>query len=294
MSHEILPSSEARLYAIVLRLVALHPGALPANHGDQARAALLDLVKRGDAALATYVHNLNAEKPYTVSQVLGGQRGRDGALHFGAGHEAFWRFTLLGEPVFEAILQRYLRDNQQPHVRLGTLPFAITDAFATAARHADSGSITLADLQARWHVPPETLPDTFILDFQTPTAFSLGTLPDGQRRFQALPDARLVLSTLRKRWSRLGGQEPGDVFDEWVAQNITVEPLHLQTQRVQIERQSLTGFTGQVCYRVQGNRRWWSLAHLLAELTFWTGVGYQTPRGLGQTRRLPLEPGRSD
>jgi len=28
------------------------------------------------------------------------------------------------------------------------------------------------------------------------------------------------------------------------------------------------------------------LLHLLADLSFWTGVGYQTTRGLGQVRRV--------
>jgi len=108
---------EARLYAIVLRLTAVRRGAVPAEHGDQARAAMFDLLRRGNLALASQLHNENAHKPYTISLLEGGKRGADRALHFGEGDQAEWRFTLLSEPAFESVLRRYILDRNLPHVR---------------------------------------------------------------------------------------------------------------------------------------------------------------------------------
>lgn len=283
--------TELRLFAVVFRLAAIRPGAVPAQHGDQARAALLDLIRRGDFPLATRIHDENARKPYTISLLRGGKLDRqsdaaNGARHFGEGDPADWRFTLLGEPAFEALLRRYLLSRALPHVRVGAVEFAIVDAFASGNSHADSGHVSIAELEGRYHCPPERLPAHVILDFQTPTLFSLGTdAATGERRFRALPEPRLVFSSLRKRWLTLGGAAPDDEFDTWVGEHVEAEPLTLSTRKMLVEGRPIAGFIGQVRFSIQRDRQWLALLHLLADLTFWTGVGYQTTRGLGQVRR---------
>lgn len=276
------------LYAIVFRLAATRPGAIPKDHGDQARAGLLDLIRRGDFPLAERLHDQNMQKPYTINLLQGGKQGRDSALHFGEGDSAFWRFTLLHEPAFEALLRRYLLSRSLPHVRIGAVEFAVIDAFASGASHPGSGHTSIAELQSRWNCPPDTLPDRLVLDFQSPTVFSLGTDPDRrERRWCAMPDATILFSSLRKKWALLGGMEPGDQFDQWVREEVEVEPLRLQTRTVVVERRPITGFMGQVRFRVRGEGHWLPLLHLLADLTFWTGAGYQTTRGMGQVRYIP-------
>jgi CRISPR-associated endoribonuclease Cas6 len=282
---------DLRLFAVVFRLAAIHPGAVPAQHGDQARAALLELIRRGDFPLASRIHDENARKPYTISLLRGGKLDRhtdsaNGARHFGEGDAAEWRFTLLGEPAFEALLKRYLLSRALPHVRVGAVEFAIVDAFASGNSHPDSGHVSIAELEGRYASTPERLPTRVTFDFQTPTLFSLGTdAATGERRFRALPEPRLVFSSLRKRWLALGGAAPGDVFDSWVGEHVDAEPLNLSTRKMIVEGRPVIGFIGQVRFTVRRDRQWLALLHLLADLTFWTGVGYQTTRGLGQVRR---------
>lgn len=281
--------NEQRLYAVVLRLAAIHSGAVPADHGDKARAALLQLIQQGDSPLAERLHDDNAAKPYTISLIHGGRRGRDGAQHFGEGDTADWRFSLMLEPAFEAVLRRYLLDRNLPHVRIGKVRFAIIDAFASGTNHLNSGHTTIAELTDRWHISPEDLPRTLMLDFQSTTAFSLGRDPDTKEyRIRSQPDARILFSSLRKRWVKLGGADAGDAFDDWVSRHVEQESANIRNQVVYIKPRPVTGFIGQVTYRVYGtDLRWLAYLHLLADLTFWTGVGYQTTRGMGQTRRIP-------
>lgn len=281
---------DLRLYAIVLRLTALRPGAIPADHGDQARAALLSLIRSGDLALSQKLHDENARKPYTISLLNGDKRGRDGALHFGVGDSADWRFTLLHEPAFEALLRRYILSRALPHVRIGAVEFEITDAFASGS-HPDSGSSTLAALHDRWNVAPETLPRRIILDFRSPTAFNLGQdRATGDYRIRSTPDARTLFSTLRKRWLKLGGAAPGDEFDVWVGEQVEARQIDPRAHTILVERRPVESFSGRVEFTVHGSDiRWLPLLHLLADLAFWTGAGYQTPRGMGQVRRAEPE-----
>lgn len=281
--------SEQRLYAVVLRLAAIHSGAVPADHGDKARAALLKLIQRGDSPLAQQLHDDNIAKPYTISLLNGGQRGRDGAHHFGDGDTADWRFSLLMEPAFEAVLRRYLLDRSLPHVRVGRVLFAVVDAFASGKSHPDSGHTSMSELTDRWTIPPEELPRTLTLDFQSTTAFSLGRDPATKEyRIRSQPDARTLYSSLRKRWVNLGGADAGDAFDDWVSRHVEQETATIRTQVAYIKQRPLTGYSGRVTYRIHGkDLRWLAYLHLLTDLTFWTGVGYQTTRGMGQTRRVP-------
>lgn len=280
--------NDLRLYAIVLRLAALRHGAVPANHGDQARAALMQIIQRGDSPLAQKLHDENTHKPYAISLLKGGKRGADGALNFGDGDHADWRFNLLCDSAFEALLRRYLLNRELPHVRIGAVTFAVVDAFASGISHPDSGFTTITALYERWNCPSETLSREITLDFQSPTAFNLGTDHETkERRFVSTPDARVIFSALRKRWLKLGGTAPDDVFDEWVGHQLFAEPLRLRTHKVIVERTPVVGFAGKVRFRLRGSEtRWLPFLHLLADLSFWTGVGYQTTRGMGQMRRV--------
>jgi CRISPR-associated endoribonuclease Cas6 len=280
--------TEKRLYAIVLRLAVLRCGAISANHGDVGRAALFNLIRQGDSPLTQQLHDNNNAKPYTISLVQGGKRGKDGALHFGDGDRAEWRFSLMMQSAFEALLLKSLLNNQLPHVRIGTIDFAITDVFVSRTSHKDSGYISVEELSEVWQRPQERLPKRIVLDFQSPTAFNLGQNRETrQYRIRSNPDARTVFSSLRKRWVTMGGVDAGDEFDKWVADCVEQEVVHGQPQTVRVEGRLITGFTGQITYQhYSADTRWLSYLHLLADLTFWTGVGYQTTRGMGQVRRV--------
>lgn len=286
-------TDENHLYAIVLRLAAMRSGALPADHGDQGRAALLNLIRKGDSPLAQQLHDENSSKPYTISLVQGGKRGRDGAQHFGEGDAGEWRFSLMMQPAFEALLQKYLLNNSLPHVRIGVLQFAITDVYVATQSHQDSGHISVRELSDAWQdTPREQLPRRITLDFLSPTTFSRGRDRAGYR-YRVFPDAKTVFSALRKRWVALGGVDAGDDFDAWVAKNVEAEPQRYRLTKHRVERRRLSAFTGTVAYQLYGDdEQWLAYLNLLADLTFWTGLGYQTTRGMGQVRRItPQKPG---
>jgi CRISPR-associated endoribonuclease Cas6 len=282
--------NDSRLYAIVFRLAAMRRGAVPGEHGDLVRSALMNLFRDSDFPLAQKLHDENAAKPYTISLLRGGKRDTDHTLHFGEGDTADWRFTLLSEPTFEALLHRYLLHRNLPHVRIGAVEFAITDAFASGSRHRDSGHVSLTELTERWNYLPESLPRTVTLDFLSPTVFNIGSDPvSHERRWRLVPDARTLFSGLRKKWIKLGGVEPGDTFDEWVQQHIELEPLELHLNHRLVKKVRVPGFCGRVRFRAYENLRWLPLVHVLADLAFWIGVGYQTTCGMGQVRRVVEE-----
>jgi len=281
--------TEKRLYAIVLELAAIHAGAVPANHGDQVRGALLKLIQKGDSPLAQQLHDSNEPKPYTISLVKGGKKHKhDQSQHFGEGDRAEWRFTLMMQPVFEALLRKYLLNNNLPHVRIGAINFAIVGVSLSHQAHPDSGHISITELTNGWHQHQAAYPRSFDFDFQSPTTISLGQDKETKRyRYRVFPDSKTVFSHLRKRWIKLGGVAVGDEFDTWVEKHIEAEPLQFNLCWHQVKRRKVRAFTGRVEYHYYGDdERWLPYLKLLADLVFWTGIGYQTTCGMGQVRRL--------
>lgn len=281
--------TEKYLYAIVLELAAMRAGAIPANHGDQARAALLNLIQKGDSPLAQQLHDSNEAKPYTISLVKGGKWNKREYTHnFGEGDRAEWRFTLMMQPAFQALLQKYLLNNTQPHVRIGHIEFAIVGLSASHQSHPDSGHISIPDLTAGWNNHQEAYPRRITFDFQSPTTISFGRdKATRQYRYRILPDAKTVFSHLRHRWVKSGGIDVGDEFDKWVDKNIEAEPQDFRLTSHRVEQRKLPAFTGRIAYQHYGDdERWLPYFNLLGDLAFWTGIGYQTTRGMGQVRRL--------
>lgn len=275
----------SHLYAIVLQLAAMRPGAIPADHGQAVHGALHHLIERGSPELSQQWHDANMPKPFTVSLLNGDKRGRDGALHFGEGDEALWRFTLLRDAAFDAVLNRYIMNNRQPHVRIGAVQFAITAAYAQS--HPDSGTVTLTQLIEAWQMPPAELPERIRLRFISPTLFNFGHR-DGQYHYQLIPEPRHLFSSLKKKWDNITGTHTPDSFDDWVEANVTMAHHETQIRHVRIRgKRPAKAFIGNVFYTLAGaDRTHWAFVNVLADLTFWTGVGYQTTAGLGQVRRM--------
>jgi CRISPR-associated endoribonuclease Cas6 len=282
----MMPDSyvEQRLYSIVFRLGALRKGAIPPDHGSLVHAALYALLRTGDPLLASEQHDSNAHKLFTVSLIEGGKPDREGAHHFAEGDVAEWRFTLLRDPAFEALVQRYVNDRALPHIRIGAMEFGIQEAFVSGS-HPRSGYIAVERLRDRYSTQPAQKHVT--LDFLSPTLFSLGTDRHKNRRWRTLPHPRTVFSALRKRWASIGGADPGDNFDSWVEKTIEAVPMALRWQRAAIKHESVRGFIGVVRFEHWGDdESGLPFLNMLADMAFYSGVGYQTTSGLGQVRRI--------
>jgi CRISPR-associated endoribonuclease Cas6 len=301
------------LTSLILQLQAPSAANLPAQLGRAGQALLLRLVQERDAALASQLHDEGKLKPYTVSNLVLGKRTREGSLPVEAGQTGWLRFTGLTEAVSHHL--QGLAAHPPATVELDGYTFRVNGATLDAARHPWAGQISYQDLAAPFLLGGLPNPAKQVrLEFISPTSFRSGG------HFVPLPLPELVFGSLLDKWqtfapialhpdtrrfaaeavvlSRYSLRTRGAPYVKMVggrAQGEGEQPLReasfrgigeIEDRKAKVGN-TMIGFTGEVTFSVLNRDKYWlNVLHLLAAFAFFSGVGYQTGAGLGQTRRF--------
>jgi len=276
------------LHAIVINLIAQESGTLPGTVGELAHAAFYAAVDAVDPALATQIHDAQNRKAFSLSPLYGyWQNPQDGRIQVNTGQPGWLRLGLLDEELFGVFMQHILFSGitgGAASIRLGRIPFTITEALGSPGSHPWVGYTSWAALAAL-----DTTPDRWVVEFLSPTAIRWGEADNKARRVELFPTPRLAIASLRTLWDRTTGDHWGRDFEEWVERNLAVGRVwHWQTEPFRYQKQTYIGGVGKLEYRVLDGRNRANVAHFnrLLHLGFYAGVGYKTTHGLGQMRLL--------
>jgi len=276
------------LYALVIRLAAASTTTLRATQGHLAHAAFLDIMNQTDPSLAQALHDFNGRKPFTLSQLEGFGRGRDGQQRINAGQEGWLRVTLLDPLLFQTFIHHFLRGRNQANIHLNNATFHISEILSNPQSHPLAGFHTLDNLFSHWQrvkqVPGQH--HTIHLTFRSPTAFSLRGPEQRHRNMHILPDPALVFGELAGYWDRLTGNQWQDRIREFAAFHVVVARHKIETHMFQYTNGKQVGFTGDVSFQIlEPDPEYISGLNLLADLAFYTGLGTKTTQGMGQVMR---------
>ena len=271
------------LYSSVIKLHALHAGQLSRDPGQWANAAFYGILHQVDPNLAEALHQWNGRKPFTVSTLAGLPHGNSDTVELRPGAECWLRVTTLHEEIFQTFIQRFLQGGMRPKVQLGPLTFGVSEVLTTPGAHPWSGFIEASDLLAAAK-PTGRL----TLEFVSPTAFNLGTVPGSGLHYALFPQPALVFgSSLAAVWRDFIAPDFDRSYLEDMATEARVSDYRLQTQTLKWKGRVQKGFTGRCTYDLRplaaGDQ---CLLAALAGLAFFAGVGGKTTQGMGQCRRV--------
>ncbi len=303
-----------RLYSSVIRLLNLYPVTIPPPSGGHAHGAFFDIIERVDPDLSQALHDIEgkgARKPFTVSPIMGlpknayqneprkhsGENARHAAhsvvkneIYLREGWACWLRVTILDEHLFHLFIEYFLNGNGKvmPKIRLGDAHFAVSEILTTPGSHPWAGSTTLSDLQKRLDEPP---PRSIMLEFHSPTSFSLGKKEERSKEsIEINLYPRLVFGNLATAWKALTGEDVREAVEKYAEANLRYTPHRLVRDSLTLKNHPQLGMKGRVEYQFIHPED--TLAtraiHLLADLAFYTGVGRKTTQGMGQTRRLSI------
>jgi CRISPR-associated endoribonuclease Cas6 len=275
------------LTSLILTLKSPKKATLPASLGRAGQAALLRLIQDRNPNQAEELHDQKGFKPYTVSNLVLGRRA-GGSLRVEAGQEGWLRFTGLNQTISQYLTA--VAADPPNSVELDGHQFTMTGTTLDPAQHPWAGQASYQDLAAPFLLGSQAKPSPKIrMEFVSPTTFR------SNRRYVPLPLPELVFGSLLDRWQAFAPIALHPEMRRFAEEAMVLSRYQIRTRGVPHKRAGQEeeggrggyqiGFTGQVTFTALNRDRYWlNVLHLLAAFAFYSGVGYQTGTGLGQTR----------
>ena len=268
----------------VLRLMSSEDVTLRPTMGHQAHGAFLSLLEMSDPEKAEAIHATSAQKPFTVSPLIGDGERRGNFLCIRAGTECWLRFTFLDDALFVHFGNAFLTQDL-PSIRLGGATFQLS-------RLVTSGTETNDWSGAK---PYEALMESARTDtrmrvrFHSPTAFR-ELSPRGQKTRN---DPHIDLVRCYQSWvNKWNAFAPMQIDKQrlldFVARHAGLTAVESKSRMLDFGKHKAIGFVGSCAYQFfdgEGNPEMLRLVNLLADFAFYCGTGYKTTMGMGQTRR---------
>lgn len=227
-----------------------------------AHAAIIHALSRQSPDLARTLHDMQRNKCVAIAILNSNSQSAILRLSFMAAD---------GLDYLEALMNEFSR---QPTLRLNSSSYEIASVDLCDREWAAVN--TWADLIA-------SSTNRFIrFTFVTPTAIM--KRDDSGGRFTAtFPEPNAIFPGLKRRWDGLDGPSLTDSLGRFlIAGGCVVADYELHTETFQTSERTQKGFCGWVLYECRRYDPACIFAlNALARFAFFTGVGYQTARGMG-------------
>lgn len=270
------------LTSLVLSLAVDAPVVLPRFCGRATHALLLRLIAERDATLAADLHDAPGPRPFTCSELIGG-RGHSPQEQMVLPESPAWiRYTGLTGAVSAQL--EALAESPPAAVELVGARLAVASATVHASKHPWAGVESYEALCERaLHRPrPSRRLD---LRHASPTTFR------SQEVNLPVPLPYLVFGSLLSRWQAFSPVALSPDAQRYAEEMVALSRYRLETRMVRLEgRGPQVGFVGESSMALlNADRYWGNVLGLLAEYSFYAGLGAHTTMGMGQT--LPMPPG---
>jgi CRISPR-associated endoribonuclease Cas6 len=228
-------------------------------------AAVMRVVSAENSALGQQVHDMRRHKCTTISFIETGARF------------VILRLTFIGKLGIDAAHAVMNGLSRSRSLRLGKIMWSVKDAFLSGSEW--TGVSTWADIVA----PCPGL--RFQYTFATPTAFTKST-NRGKHVMGLYPAPEDLFRGLERRWVSLGGPDlPKNLPDFVNAGGCVVAAHRLHTVVSKSTERTQVGFLGDVTYEcLDDEAKYVNALKALTRFAFYSGVGYQTARGMGAVK----------
>lgn len=275
------------LMALVIHLRGTKSGRIPATHGQYVRAAFLSMVSDFSPTLAEQLHgNKYLERPFTVSHLHGPPLQKTDnysikdldsgpAIFVQKGREYSIRITSLKKDVTEDLLKIF--QSPPSHLKLLDIPFQIVGL--SRKDHKRAGTVTYVGLM------DECLGDGCEPPFLMGLNFLSATTIHSQGRNQLFPFPSLIFPRLLSRWNQFSPEKIRNISGEVFDQSLMISGYHLRTHMLDFGSDGREiGFAGYCEYQTDkgADIEVLKIIHLLSRFSFFSGIGYGTPKGMGQ------------
>ncbi len=314
--HPIPTAASSRLYALILKIRPIQSGTLMPFSGELVHGAFLKWLDASAPDVATWLHEGQKRRLFTCSS-LHFPRPMQRFLHaerenihlpLDPAKTYTLRLTLLLGDLFPLFYNALMNFNVAqagstipPFLRLGKQLFLLEEVLLTNDDTSGwTGFTSLTTLVEQAKTMRFSSTATFTLEFGSLTTFSRGTSKSGYGTYAAMfPQPHFIFSNLLRRWEDIAPPELASLvqkerIERYLEEDgIIVLDYDLKAHHVHFTTHLQRGFVGSCTYQLRGPDEKSNAEmpltlrqqiYLLAQLAFYSGVGYKTAMGLGQVR----------
>lgn len=269
------------LTSAVITLLPTKHFDTPATMGRASHSLFLDWVRQVDPQLALNLHEQASSKTFTCSDLIGGEWTSRDRRKFNPNQEVWLRYTGLSSEVSNFLEQ--LTHNAPKSVHLCDRQFHVLDVTIDKDKHRWAGRTSYQSLAAPYLLSKVKTKFRFGLEFKSPTAFRQGK----KKITHPIPMGHWVFQGLLRRWNEHSPITLAEEMNDYVENSVILTRYDLETKAVPSKKNIQTGCVGEAQFAfIEKDRFGANMLNLLAEYAFYSGVGYQTTTGMGQTRYL--------
>lgn len=266
------------LLSMVFILRPVEDCCVPMTLGKAIHACFMQMVGHVDAEVSKQLHDAARQKPFTISPLQGPFEVRGQRLYLRHNQEYWLRMTSLESNLSDLLLT--FEERPPRFLNLLEATFSVEKVTSNQRDHNWAIRSTYDEVQAPlWK---KESPTKINLMFASPTAFR------SQGQTVLLPLPRLVFSSLWERWQRYAPEQ----LEPWLLPQLLAEVdiarYKLRTQMMDFRSYRQLGFVGECEFGIRKGlcEEALGVLQVLADFAVFSGVGYKTTMGLGQTRRL--------
>jgi CRISPR-associated endoribonuclease Cas6 len=261
----VVQGGEKMFVAMTLQLHQRDHRVLTVADGIYAHAAILSAITAESQTMAQTLHDMQRDKRITIAIVSSDH------------HSATLRLTFAHQDglAYAETLANSLMTC--PTLRLGQTLCEVQSVDLTDPQWG--GISTWADLTAT--------PAGRYMSFQFVTPAAITKRGDNGDKFISLyPNPIDLFGGLAKRWQAWEGAELPAQLDDYVRTGgCVISSYRLETVEFQTRERTQVAFVGWAMYECRKNKPDYIAAlNALARLAYYTGVGYQTARGMGAVK----------
>jgi CRISPR-associated endoribonuclease Cas6 len=270
----------SQLVSLVVKVQPPETLTLPSHTGRAVHALLLRWLDAHSATLARRWHDSDGPKPYTCSSLIGGKPTHNKAIELTPDGEYWFRVTALIDEVGEVLKQRVQHPPQS--VDIDGIILNVTETILDSETHHGAGCTSYDELASPYLMAKADAPRRLTLRFHAPTMFRQNDLMTPM----VTPD--LVFGSLADRWNAFSEIAINDQVREFARLSVGMSRFRIHSEGIPMMKQGIMiGSVGSVTYiGVNYDRYWMSMLGLLAEFSFYAGVGRLTTSGMGQARMI--------
>ncbi len=267
------------LISTVITLKNPHPVSMPYDQGRALNAVFLDWVQTKDPNLSHKLHSPNhLPRPFTVSNLNGLPKPKDGIVFLPQGSEFWFRITSISKSLSDFLSEEILA-NPPERMSIAGAEFQIQNITCNPNDHIWAGGTTYNDL-VNHYMLGRAYPKIQHY-FASATSFH----SHGNHLPFVLPS--LAIGSWMKDWNAYAPLTfPKDLLEK-ADKSIAVSYYKMHSVAIRYGKMTLVGGVGKCTFNVVNDDPYWRhLANVLSAFAFYSGTGVKTALGLGQTRRL--------